>query len=162
MAISDRIVVMNAGRIEDAGPPERVYRRPATRFAAGFMGEINLLPGRTGPPGEGALTVGTAIGPLPVRVGGRLPTSVAVRIGIRPEAFRAPAGEDAIRVAVVVDDTAFFGTHHRIHARARPSDAPLVAHLPPDADPRPGAELELRLPPSEIVLIPDHDHREET
>ena len=43
MAIADRIVVMNAGRIEDDGPPARIYRHPATLFAADFMGETNKL-----------------------------------------------------------------------------------------------------------------------
>ncbi len=45
MAIADRIVVMNAGRIEDQGPPARIYRQPATLFAADFMGEMNHIPG---------------------------------------------------------------------------------------------------------------------
>src|SRR5262245_30217835 len=39
MALADHCVVMNRGRIEDAGPPERVYARPASRFTASFMGD---------------------------------------------------------------------------------------------------------------------------
>ena len=46
MAIADTIVVMNEGRIEDQGPPERVYLRPKTRFAADFMGDSNFIDGR--------------------------------------------------------------------------------------------------------------------
>src|SRR4029079_12728893 len=45
MALGDICVVMNQGRIEDSGPPDRVYSRPATRFSAAFMGENTLLPG---------------------------------------------------------------------------------------------------------------------
>jgi spermidine/putrescine transport system ATP-binding protein len=45
MALADLCVVMSNGRIEDAGPPERVYRRPRTRFTATFMGESTILPG---------------------------------------------------------------------------------------------------------------------
>ena len=44
MALADHCVVMNEGRIEDEGPPERVYARPATRFSATFMGESTMLP----------------------------------------------------------------------------------------------------------------------
>ncbi len=44
MALSDRIVVMNQGRIEQAGPPEEVYRRPASKFVADFIGKVNFLP----------------------------------------------------------------------------------------------------------------------
>ncbi|TJW97319.1 MAG: ABC transporter ATP-binding protein, partial [Mesorhizobium sp.] len=45
MALADHCVVMNDGRIEDEGPPERVYARPATRFSATFMGESTLMSG---------------------------------------------------------------------------------------------------------------------
>jgi spermidine/putrescine transport system ATP-binding protein len=43
MALADHIVVMNQGRIEDQGPPEQVYARPATRFSAAFMGESTII-----------------------------------------------------------------------------------------------------------------------
>jgi spermidine/putrescine transport system ATP-binding protein len=43
MALADHCVVMNHGRIEDEGPPERVYARPATLFSATFMGESTVL-----------------------------------------------------------------------------------------------------------------------
>ncbi len=46
MALADLCVVMSDGRIEDKGPPERVYRRPRTRFTATFMGESTIVPGR--------------------------------------------------------------------------------------------------------------------
>src|SRR5687768_6391398 len=45
MALSDLVVVMNAGRIEQAGPPDEVYRRPATRFVADFIGRANFVEG---------------------------------------------------------------------------------------------------------------------
>ncbi len=46
LAMSDRIVVMNKGLIEQQGSPEDVYRRPESRFVASFLGQSNLLPGR--------------------------------------------------------------------------------------------------------------------
>ncbi|MFN2332698.1 MAG: ABC transporter ATP-binding protein [Halomonas sp.] len=61
MAIADRIVVMNAGRIEDQGPPDRVYRRPCSLFAANFMGEVNQIPAWRD---QGGLE--TPLGPLPL------------------------------------------------------------------------------------------------
>src|SRR5215475_8252126 len=45
MAMADRIAVMNAGRIEQAGTPAEIYGRPRTRFVADFIGEINLFAG---------------------------------------------------------------------------------------------------------------------
>jgi len=53
MALADHCVVINRGRIEDEGPPERVYARPATRFTATFMGESTLLPDA----GKGTLAI---------------------------------------------------------------------------------------------------------
>ena len=44
LSLSDRLAVMNAGRIEQVGTPEAIYERPATEFVATFIGEINLLP----------------------------------------------------------------------------------------------------------------------
>ena len=46
MALSDVVVVMNAGRVEQFGPPDDVYRRPATRFVADFIGRANFVEGR--------------------------------------------------------------------------------------------------------------------
>ncbi|NLS10730.1 ABC transporter ATP-binding protein [Nesterenkonia sp. MY13] len=43
MAMSDRVVVMNSGRIEQVGPPREIYRRPASRFVAGFVGRANFF-----------------------------------------------------------------------------------------------------------------------
>jgi len=48
LALSDRIAVMNEGRIAQIGTPEDLYRRPATRFVAEFIGEANIFRGRAG------------------------------------------------------------------------------------------------------------------
>src|ERR1700675_5058798 len=46
LGLSDRVAVMNAGRIEQLGPPRDVYERPATRFVADFIGASSVLEGR--------------------------------------------------------------------------------------------------------------------
>ena len=57
LAISDRVVVMNVGRIEQIGSPEDIYHRPKSRFVADFVGSANLIPGRVAGPvnGSGAI-----------------------------------------------------------------------------------------------------------
>ena len=45
MTVSDRIAVMNAGRIEQIGSPSEIYNQPQTRFVSDFIGEINLFEG---------------------------------------------------------------------------------------------------------------------
>jgi sulfate transport system ATP-binding protein len=55
MEVADRIVVMNHGRIEQDGPPDEVYDRPATPFVLQFLGDVNLFHGRVeraGAPGD--------------------------------------------------------------------------------------------------------------
>jgi iron(III) transport system ATP-binding protein len=59
-SISDRVAVMSTGRIEQVGPPERVFQRPESRFVAGFLGHASFLPGRVA--GE---KVTTPLGTLP-------------------------------------------------------------------------------------------------
>ncbi len=124
MAIADRIVVMNGGRIEDQGPPRQVYLRPKTLFSAGFMGEVNRIPVKGGQ---------SPLGPLPVADG---------VLCLRPEAIsdRGPLRLGPCRVV----ETTFFGTHLR--ATVEPAAAPgfhLTVHLPQGAAPAIGTVLDL-------------------
>ena len=57
LAMSDRVVVMNKGIIEQQGSPEDVYRRPDSRFVATFLGQSNLLPGRIAAVANGIATL---------------------------------------------------------------------------------------------------------
>ena len=95
MTMSDRIAVMRDGHVEQVGPPEMVYERPATEFVAGFLGASNLLDGTVGP-AEGEhhtveLTSGEKV---------RVPSAAmdgaqgSIRLGVRPEKIRigSPGG----------------------------------------------------------------------
>jgi spermidine/putrescine transport system ATP-binding protein len=111
MAIADRIVVMNAGRVEDHGPPREVYLHPKTLFTAGFMGEVNRIPVAGGR---------AAFGPVAVPDG---------MLCIRPEAISA-TGSLHIGLCKVVD-AGFFGSHVRAHVTPLTApDMALVVHLP--------------------------------
>ena len=82
MTLADRLVVMNAGRIEQVGAPAEIYRRPASRFVASFIGSppMNLLDARVS--GPHSVSVGD------VQVGTRphgLVNGAKVTLGIRPE-----------------------------------------------------------------------------
>ncbi len=67
MTLGDRVVVMRAGRIEQVGSPEAVYKRPKTRFVADFMGIPNLIEGTVRVVKPAGIVVETAIGPLTTR-----------------------------------------------------------------------------------------------
>ncbi|OCC03519.1 ABC transporter ATP-binding protein [Labrys sp. WJW] len=88
MTLADRIVVMNAGRIEQVGPPLELYEKPANLFVAGFIGSpaMNLLKGRVETVDGGHLSIGLEIGAhmrVPLATG--LKPGDAVTLGIRPE-----------------------------------------------------------------------------
>ncbi|MCH6230868.1 ABC transporter ATP-binding protein [Microbacterium sp. CFH 31415] len=64
LAIADRVIVMNAGRIHQQGRPEEVYRRPVDRFTAEFIGRGVLVPARVTAPGVASTALGeVAVGP---------------------------------------------------------------------------------------------------
>jgi spermidine/putrescine transport system ATP-binding protein len=61
LTMSDRIAVMNRGRVEQVGPPEDVYERPSTTFVAGFIGVSNLMPATVTGSGEVQIEQGPLI-----------------------------------------------------------------------------------------------------
>jgi iron(III) transport system ATP-binding protein len=80
LAVSDQIIVMDAGVIAQAGSPQALYERPSSEFVAGFMGEAMLFPGQ-------ALTDGSVqLGPLTITPRHAVPTG-AVKVAVRPEAW---------------------------------------------------------------------------
>ncbi|MFL5142272.1 MAG: sn-glycerol-3-phosphate import ATP-binding protein UgpC [Microvirga sp.] len=100
MTLSDKLVVMNAGRIEQIGTPADVYRRPATRFVATFIGSppMNIMEGIV--EGDGLVLVAGSLLPVTDMAPGLKPDS-RVHVGIRPEDVRVSAdGETAFRIDV--------------------------------------------------------------
>jgi len=91
LAISDRIVVMDRGKIAQIGSPTDLYRRPGNRFVAEFIGEANFLKGEVERVEDGWLHV--RLGGQPLKVSGRDIPPGPVTIAARPEAIRlSPQG----------------------------------------------------------------------
>jgi len=88
LSIADVVAVVNEGKIEQVGTPEEVYSRPANRWVAGFLGEIEVLPGRAA---NG--TISCELGQLPNRNG----LSGEVDVLIRPESLAVGTVEPADR-----------------------------------------------------------------
>jgi spermidine/putrescine transport system ATP-binding protein len=89
MVMSNRLAVMNSGRVEQVATPEEAYDRPATEFVAGFLGASNLLPGRAAEQKDGIVRVDLERGGS-VLAATREPieNASAVQVGVRPEKLR--------------------------------------------------------------------------
>jgi putative spermidine/putrescine transport system ATP-binding protein len=107
MALSDRISVMNAGRIEQVGTPTQVYERPATPFVAGFLGRTNVIAVevRTDAAGTAAM-IGDARWPLPARVAAGRASAT-----IRPEKISFVLDGGGTGLAGTVRTRVFQGAH---------------------------------------------------
>jgi ABC-type Fe3+/spermidine/putrescine transport system ATPase subunit len=121
-AIADWLVLLNAGRIEQQGRPEQVYRHPATAFAARFLGLTNLVAGqvRKVEP-TGAALIDTPLGSLQAadRQAEAQPGSPAMVV-LRPEAAEltsAVAPEDTNLIRGIVAQRSFRGSRTRVTIR---------------------------------------------
>ncbi len=124
MAMADQVVLLRGGRVEQDAAPALLYARPATRFAAAFIGTppMNLLPaGSFGPAPEGAHTV-----------------------GIRPEAMRLERGGFAARL----EHAEYLGADTNLQLML--GAAPLVARVPGQVMPPPGSDVALGFDPADL------------
>jgi spermidine/putrescine transport system ATP-binding protein len=147
MALADHCVVMNAGRIEDEGPPERVYARPATRFTAGFMGESTMLPGTVTKHGA----IETPLGSFAAtHTAG---TGVQVTLAIRPEHIGLAKGGGNLGKGTVTD-VVFQGGFKRVLARSLAGDGfPIISKLPADSPVKPGMTVSFACDPAHLIVL---------
>jgi spermidine/putrescine transport system ATP-binding protein len=94
LALSDRIAVMDRGRVEQLGTPEELYDSPRTLFVAGFIGTSNLLPGTVAATDGGVAVIRLEGGESCVAQGGRTAVGDPVHVAVRPEALSMTAGPE--------------------------------------------------------------------
>lgn len=162
MSISDRIMVMDQGRILQVGTPTEIYERPATEFVARFIGVVNFLDGSLQAGAAGSATVATALGPLAIRsANGRFGPGDAVYVIVRPEAIRLQTHSDASgpnRLPGWIEDAIYTGALVRYSVRV--GNTRLTVDL---SDPRhtpllqPGDRVTVILP-DDPHLLPGTDH----
>ena len=153
MTLGDRIVLMNQGLIQQADTPLEIYRRPANRFVASFIGSptMNFFSGRID--GEGFRLAG---GELRLPLGpdaDRFPTGPAV-LGIRPEDLLLAASDEAV-ATVPVDVVEQTG--HETFAHFLLGGEDHVVRLPGDMAVRPGDRLPLAVRPGGLHLFAADD-----
>jgi thiamine transport system ATP-binding protein len=146
-ALADRLVILNAGRVAQAGTPQDVYARPADAFVARFLGMNNLLPGQAS--SDQPLRVTTALGTLSLAE--RVCQDGDVTVLIRPEA--AELGGDMNMIEATLVERSFRGRNTRVVVCA--NDITLEFELPSSANlPVIGNTLRLSLRPDGIACLP--------
>jgi iron(III) transport system ATP-binding protein len=157
-ALSDRIAVLDHGRLEQVGTPETLYHDPATPFVAAFVGKANFLPGRLlQVDGDGATCRLDDGGEWQVRGRGAAP-GAQVRVMVRPEGLTldgdAAAGESphAAGIPVEVVDRRFAGSAALVRVRT-PAGSEILVAVDGRARVSAGDAARLRLRPGIVPIV---------
>ncbi len=163
LTMSDRIAVMNRGKVEQVADPEAVYERPASTFVAGFIGVSNLMPAVVEHGGGDHTRVRLDAGVEIEASGDGFVTGERCHAVVRPEKLEIVRTEDSTRdgwpsVEGTVESSVYLGTATQIVVRLA-GDVPMTI-LVPNADenernrlPGGGADVRLSWAPEHIHLI---------
>ncbi len=162
MTLADRLVVLEGGRVQQVGCPVDVYRAPANRFVAGFIGTppMNFLDGRLERERDSMVFVSDVLRiPLPpeLRPDPTPDSDTAVTLGVRPEDLalaRGPStaddpGPGSVRGQLVL--TEVLGAHTHLHVEV--GDRRLIAAVSSGSLPGPGQEVVLSMDPRRLHLF---------
>jgi len=149
MTLSDLLVVMRDGRIEQMGPPKAVFDRPRSRFVAGFLGAppMGFLPARLQ---RGVFRFGDGLTWAPDRPIEGLPVEDDVELGVRPEEIRLVAPSVTGALPARVDLVEELGRFRLVHLTG--PLGPLTASLPADGA-VPAGPVGVLLPGQEIAVF---------
>jgi multiple sugar transport system ATP-binding protein len=143
LTLGDRIAVLKDGVLQQVAPPMELYRRPANRFVAGFIGSpgMNFIDGTLRRvEGSSQFVAGDLTVELPSDAGVGAGT---VTLGVRPQQLQIDGGPGALRAEVVVVEP--MGSEQVVHLASEGAKR-LVAVVPPEMLVRPGETVGLRVP----------------
>ncbi|HJS33514.1 MAG TPA: ABC transporter ATP-binding protein [Alphaproteobacteria bacterium] len=168
LVMSDRVAVMNRGRFEQVASPAELYRKPATAFVAGFVGEANRWQGRVVEAHDGALKIeidGAAIFSGAAAVDG-LSVGAQVDVFVRPESIAVgrsladvagPGGESANVVSGRIEGLLFNGANSRLLVATGKGASRITAALPqsgPFVDLSEGENVAMAWPAQSTLCFP--------
>lgn len=157
LTMSDRIVLMNGGRIEQQGTPDALYFKPETVFSADFIGSSNLLPGTIEIDAAGGYGLNTALGhfPAPAPATPMKAGDPAVLL-VRPENMALDAAGGATRIAGRLEDSILLGGVVRHFLRCADGTILIVQELnqPGRTGARRGDEIHATWLPAHARLLP--------
>ncbi|MFD1329157.1 ABC transporter ATP-binding protein [Mycoplana ramosa] len=146
LTLSDRVAVMQSGKILQMGPPREIYEAPTHRFVADFIGDINLMEGEA-LPGRGVRLDFGIVLPLDHEASGR------VTVAVRPERARlVPAGQGALEATVI--HSAYLGTA-MLHKLGLPDGSTFLLRQTESSEspPETGSAVGLALPVEALRVL---------
>jgi iron(III) transport system ATP-binding protein len=127
LSMSDRVAVMSAGEVQQIGTPEEIYRRPANRFVAEFVGRVNLLSGTVAgwEAGRLAFELDGSGKQLWVHAEQAHAPNAQLTLAVRPEALVVEAADSSAlngsnTLEALVHSVAFLGDHYQYELEAGP------------------------------------------
>ena len=152
LSLSDRIVVLSEGRVQQIATPQDAYLKPRTRFVAEFLGTANLFEARLEQGGTLALPDGTRLPASP----SDLPAGSAVTAIVRPERIRLHRAEEGGQagVAAEIEDMVYLGQSVRYHLRRPGGQGAVVLSLDRGDRFGPGQPVRLTWQPEDVWIIP--------
>ena len=168
LSMADGIAVLRAGKLEQAGTPTELYRRPASRFVANFIGEANFLDGTVESVSSAVVVVATPAGPVlaarpALGAGGEAAWKPAQRVtaAFRPEAVQlagARAGANATRLPAKRVAATYLGDAFE-YLLELPGGSRVKAYDPNPRGAQPPAEEEVTatLAAEDVILLPPGD-----
>jgi spermidine/putrescine transport system ATP-binding protein len=158
LTMSDRVAVMNGGRVEQSGPPQEMYEEPATLFVADFLGVSNLFGAEAA--GQDGKACVLKVGDVSLRAAqGEIGARGAVKAMIRPERVRieeqGSTGEN--RLPGLVEHLVFLGSFREVRVRllggalvtaVQPNDGTESVH-------EQGSAVSVHLPAESLRVLPD-------
>jgi ABC-type Fe3+/spermidine/putrescine transport system ATPase subunit len=157
LTMSDRVAVMNGGRVEQAGPPQEIYEEPATVFVADFLGVSNLLSADCASGDVDGVSLEIGARTLRATQGAR-DIRGPVKAMIRPErvGIEEHGGNGANRLPGMVEHAVFLGSFRELHVRLVGGDL-VKAIMPNDGSPvvhEQGSPVTVHLPAEALRVLP--------
>ncbi len=159
MTISDRIAVMEKGRLHQVGTPRGIYQHPETEFVATFVGRSNLLRGRIGADGR---SITTEVGTVPCRHTHERKPGDEVIFCIRPCGFerdsRGPICGRIVKTAFIGENTDALLAVNSAESR---KPVQFLVHIHPEEEVRVGEEVCFRVLPYFVAVVSEKGEKDE-
>jgi putative spermidine/putrescine transport system ATP-binding protein len=157
LSMSDRVVVMNEGRVDQVGAPFEIYNNPATRFVANFVGTLSVLKGKVLDPKTGRIQVGRS----EIIASRRVVNANAgdtCSVALRPEAAVLENGHDLgtgrNRLGGTIEEVSFLGSVVRIRVKIDDNAISLDTFNNPSATPpQRGAPVVVSFTPNDVLVL---------